>query len=411
MPGPPDRVPGPGAPPSAFQREVALLVTLGVANNLSPLAISIISPSMVQVREGFGVSNVTVGLTLSVFSIGLVCAQFLYGPLADRWPPRTIFVGALTLYLASSLAASAAPGFGLFLVARAFQALGAAAPQVVGPAVIGAVVHPSRRGRAVGTWQSITYLGFVLGPLLGSLIATNVGWRSVFVFVAAMAGVALVGTPLLPATRPRFDALSAKVLGDLVTHPTAQAAFAVGFTQVFCYHALFTFLPILFQERMNVGVWGAGAALSLIAIGLSVGGPFAGRLIDRRGPKWVLRAGLVGATASTAALASTPGLRGQEALAAVVVGTIGLGLSLALTYASPVALLLESFPTHRGSSIAAYNIARFAGGTCGPPILGLLIAPLGLAFVLAPLPVLLLGATLWATVRLEPKGRSERLRS
>src|SRR5574341_579852 len=184
--------------PFAQPRRVLPFI-LGSAGLLAPMAQAIYTPAMVEVRDGFGVSNAAAGFTLGIYSLFLVLAQFAYGPLADRLSPRRILRVALAVFIVACLTAAASPTFTLFLAARALQALGAASMQVFGPAIIGHAYEPARRGRALGVFQGTIYVGFASGPLVGSFLSANTGWRSTFLFLAAAAVLAEVGTAWVPA--------------------------------------------------------------------------------------------------------------------------------------------------------------------------------------------------------------------
>ena len=77
------------ARPAAAPKRILVFV-LGAGGMLAPMAQAIYTPAMVEVRDGFGISNAAAGFTLGIYSLSLVFAQFIYGPLADRVAPRRI---------------------------------------------------------------------------------------------------------------------------------------------------------------------------------------------------------------------------------------------------------------------------------------------------------------------------------
>ena len=385
--------------PAAGSTRVLAFI-LGGTGLLAPMAQAIYTPAIVEVRDGFGVSNAAAGFTLGIYSLFLVLAQFIYGPLADRLPPRRILRAALAVFLLASLTAYASPTFPLFLAARALQALGAASMQVLGPAIIGHVFEPSRRGRALGVFQGTTYVGFASGPLVGSFLSAHAGWRSTFLFLAALAILAEVGTAWVPATPPVAEPLSARNLAGLVTSSNGRAVFAIGFAQVFTMFGLLSFLPVLLKERMGAGPAAVGASLTLLSAGMAFGTPLGGWVVDRRGPRLTLRDGMAGATACTACLALASLLSPGAALPAAMAAVLGLGLSFSWTFPAPLAVLLAHFGHMRGTAVATYNIIRFIGGTVGPLILGTIVDHFGAAAMPVILPFLLAAAGTWATLAL-----------
>lgn len=389
----------PAARPAAFPGRV-LAVILGGGGMLAPMAQAIYTPAMVEVRDGFGISNAAAGFTLGIYSLFLVLAQFIYGPLADRLPPRRILRAALAIFLLASLTAYLSPTYLLFLAARALQALGAASMQVLGPAIIGQAYDPSRRGRALGLFQGTIYVGFASGPLVGSFLSAHAGWRSTFLLLAGLAGLAELGTAWVPAGRPPGEPPGRRGLSGLVRSPAARATFAIGFAQVFTLFGLLSFLPVLLKEKMGVGPAAVGTSLTLLTAGMALGTPVGGWVVDRRGPRLTLRDGMAGAATSAGLVAVASLLPRGIAFPVALAGALGMGMSFSWTFPAPLAVLLAHFGHMRGTAVALYNVVRFAGGTLGPLALGLVTDRWGIAAMPAPLPFLLAAAGAYAVAAL-----------
>jgi MFS family permease len=81
-----------------------------------------------------------------------------------------------------------------------------------GPAILTRAFPASQRGRVLGIQASVVYLGLTVGPGLGGLIASTLGWRWVFfvnvpIGVGAILLASLVLPPAYRAPRPaRLDA-------------------------------------------------------------------------------------------------------------------------------------------------------------------------------------------------------------
>ncbi len=115
------------------------------------------------------------------------------GRLADmRGPLRLFTLGVLLFGLFSVVAALSFDG--LFLVvARVFQGVGGALLAATSVAIVTAAFPPEERGRALGLNFMVAYLGLTLGPPLGGLILTHLGWRWIFLVNAPIAVAILVG--------------------------------------------------------------------------------------------------------------------------------------------------------------------------------------------------------------------------
>ena len=156
------------------------------------------------------------------------------GRLADMHGPLRFYTLGVFLFGLFSVAAAFSPG-GLFLVmARGFQGVGGALLTATSPAIVTAAFPPEERGRAIGLNIMFGTIGLSLGPPLGGLIATHLGWRWIFLINGPIALITLVlGWNLLGAERRdraaeairrptkeqsrRLDAMGAALLGMTLT--------------------------------------------------------------------------------------------------------------------------------------------------------------------------------------------------
>ncbi|WP_395674652.1 MFS transporter [Inquilinus sp.] len=125
------------------------------------------------------------------------------GRLADRYGGRRMFVLGLGLFGAASLAAAAAPGFGVLVAARFAQGVGGALTAPAAMAVLRALFsQPAAYGRAMAAWGGVSVLGAILGFVVSGILTTWLSWRWMFAIpvLVALAGLALT-RGLLPADR------------------------------------------------------------------------------------------------------------------------------------------------------------------------------------------------------------------
>jgi EmrB/QacA subfamily drug resistance transporter len=104
---------------------------------------------------------------------------------------RMLIVGLVVFTLASAWGGVSSTGFEL-VAARVLQGVGAA---ILAPASLALItlthLDPTRRRRAIGVWGTVTAVGAVAGVVLGGVLTSTLGWRSVM-FVNIPVGVALL---------------------------------------------------------------------------------------------------------------------------------------------------------------------------------------------------------------------------
>lgn len=271
--------------------ERGLTVMVGLFMMLQPLATDLYLASLPGLSSRFEVSPSTVQLTLSVFVAAFGAMQLVSGPMSDRWGRRPVMLGGLALYVVASLACAASPGIGALIVARFAQAIGCCTVVVVSRAIIRDTFEPAAGARALARASTLLSLGPILGPVVGSLLEVQFGFRASFLFIAAMGAVLLaVAARRLPETLARPDPVALRA-GRLLTVTASVAAAALALAGVRHYAALlvpmFGFLfahglvfpcaqagaTAAFPERAGAaaGLFGALVMLVAAAIGSWIG--------------------------------------------------------------------------------------------------------------------------------------------
>ncbi|WP_262402489.1 MFS transporter [Actinomadura sp. CNU-125] len=132
-----------------------------------------------------------------------------------------MFVLALVLYAASSLAGGLAGAQGVIVAARAVQGIGGALLLPSTLALIGTLFEEGpRRNRALAVWGGAGASGLTIGALLGGVLTQAFGWPAVFFVNVPLAG-AVAAAALLVIPRDERDGTSRRF--DLPGALTATA--------------------------------------------------------------------------------------------------------------------------------------------------------------------------------------------
>jgi MFS family permease len=138
----------------------------------------------------------------NAFMLSFGATLLAAGGLADQWGRRRLFLGGLALFTLAALAGAVAPSVPLLDLTRAIQGLGASAALASGTAALAQEFTGSNRALAFSLLGATFGMGLAFGPVLAGLVVEDLGWRSVFLAVAAVALVALaVGRLALRETR------------------------------------------------------------------------------------------------------------------------------------------------------------------------------------------------------------------
>jgi MFS family permease len=102
------------------------------------------------------------------------------GRFGDAFGRRPMLYSGLALFGTASLFSGLSSGGITLIVFRVLQGLGLAVILPSSLALISNTFPENERGRAIGIWTSVTGIGLALGPVLGGVITSSLGWRWVF---------------------------------------------------------------------------------------------------------------------------------------------------------------------------------------------------------------------------------------
>ena len=310
----------------------------------------------------------TLGWLTSVFAIlgmvGGIPAGALTAKIGDR---RMLCLGLGAIALGAALGAVAG-SFPVLLAGRVVEGLGFLLITVAGPAILQRVVAPATRDLAFSLWSCFMPAGMAIAMLAGPQFGD---WRALWWSSAILAGAAIiVAVLLIPKTVDRspssWRGLSADIIATLsVKGPSLLAASFTLYSLMF--FALFSFLPVLLMDRMNVSLQTAGL-LSAVAVAVNIVGNLAAGVLLSRG---LDRSTLVAA-------------------ASVVMGTTGLGIFLPVFPDAPTFLLCVAFSAVGGlipATLLATAPVASPTPNLTPIAVGLVMQGSALGQVIAPLAV------------------------
>ncbi|MGX9147061.1 DHA2 family efflux MFS transporter permease subunit [Mesorhizobium sp. 128a] len=156
-------------------RRVALIVAIAFFMQL--LDSTIISTSLPQMGESFGVPAVAMSIGITAYMLTMAVFVPLSGWLADRFGARNIFLLAIVLFTLASLACGFSQSLAQFVAARVVQGLGSALMTPVGRILVlrNAPKSELLNATALITWPAL--FAPVVGPVLGGFITTYLSWH------------------------------------------------------------------------------------------------------------------------------------------------------------------------------------------------------------------------------------------
>lgn len=195
------------------KNQMSMIAVLLTGAFVAVLNATLLTPALPTIMADMGVASTTVQWLTSGYALTEAVVIPLAAYLMGRFSTRRLFIGGMSIFAAGSVVAAVAPVFPLLLLGRVMQACatGFVMPMVF--SVILLVIPRERRGSAMGIIGLIIGFAPTIGPSLSGVLVDTVGWRAIFVIVAAVAAaIVACAVKMLPAygefRRTKFDALS-----------------------------------------------------------------------------------------------------------------------------------------------------------------------------------------------------------
>ena len=380
--------------------------------------------AMPRIADHFGadiptVQWITLGyvLTTSAFLLPMGRVSGIVGR-------ERVYLAGLVFFMVLAGVAGSSRVLPMLLAAKALQGVGAAAIQANAMAMVIGGFPMAERGRAVGFYMTIIGTGSIGGPVIGGLLVSGLGWRSVF-FAAIPAGfiALLMGLMVLKRATPSrrdgqrgisFDWVGAVLSSAAMTLflLSMTNAHRIGWTSppIVIGLGLAVLLLIVFVQwerrvsdpMLDVGLFrsrlfsmgvaarflsflGSSATFFLMpfyliqildypasragllmvpgSISLALVGPLAGRLSDRVGTRWLAVLGLV---LSASAMITFSRLDADSQPLHVVLGMVLSGTGAGIFSSANTSAIMSSLGRERYGIVAALlSVTRTTASVTG----------------------------------------------
>ncbi|MFR0355677.1 MFS transporter [Streptomyces sediminimaris] len=171
---------------------------------MGQLDASIVTLTYGSLRTGFHASLAAVEWVSLAYLLTLVALLVPAGRLADAHGRKLLYLYGFAVFTLASAACGFAPSLWALVAFRVVQAAGAAMMQANSVALVTTSAPRERMRSALGVQAAAQALGLALGPTVGGVLVSTLGWRWVFFVNVPVGLVALVGGHyLLPRTRAR----------------------------------------------------------------------------------------------------------------------------------------------------------------------------------------------------------------
>jgi len=411
----------------------ALLLGMGAfLTNFDVTAVVIALPA-VALQLGFGVAGYA--WVMDAYSLAFSGALLFAGALADRYGRRRAMLVGNGIFALASLACGMAWDGPTLWAARALQGVGAAFAVTGGIALIATVYAQAQaRTRAFAWFGVMSGIAMSLGPTIGGLVSSWLGWRWIFLINLPACALIAWGVPRLVAevreTVPRpLDILGVVLLtaalavlvealllgrssiahlaGGIALGALLLAVFAIQqrrrdkpildpgvfvqravvgiaillFAVSVGYWAVLVYLPLFFAAAFNWSSEVAGIALLPATLPMLLLPPLGGWLVGRVG--WRLHFALALAIVAAGNVAIAIALMSSGAAPPMILifcGMVAIGFGVALAHPQLSGAVVALVPPDQAGMASAVTVVmRQAGFAVGIAVLGAVLGAEGSA--------------------------------
>ncbi|NND72564.1 MAG: MFS transporter [Rhodothermales bacterium] len=441
---------------SAIQRRRVLPVLFfGVL--MAALDIAIVAPALPAIQEHFLIDERGASWVINAFVVFNLIGLSLMTRLADVFGRKATYIADVLLFAVGSGIVALAPSFQILIVGRCIQGLAASGIFPVASAVVGDVYPYEKRGRVLGILGAVFGLAFLIGPIIGGVLL-RYGWPLLFlinipfaILIALVAlrmlphgatgrrqpvdvwGMVLLGLALASLAfglnRIETDAFAASIISTRVwpflvvsailtflfvrvekTTPVPLIRLAllknsqVRLAAVFAMGAGLTEAAFLFLSGfaiVGLGVEKTQASFMLVplVLGVMIGSPLAGRLLDSVGSRAIIISGSLLVSVGMAILgfmepASVSYYSGSVLVGIGLSGLLGSSISYILlneakvqerTVAQGISTLFISLGQLVGSALIGSTIASYTSAVHGYQRSFILLTVVGIVLAFAAL--------------------------
>lgn len=165
---------------------------VGLAHCISHFSQLLLAPLFPWLKDVFQVGYTELGLLLTIFFVVSCAVQTASGFLVDRFGPRPILFGGMTLLAAAAFGFAASTSYAMLAAFSVVAGIGNGVFHPVDYSLLNRKVHPSRLGHAFSVHGITGSLGWALAPAVLVPLTLAFSWRIALVSAGVLALVVML---------------------------------------------------------------------------------------------------------------------------------------------------------------------------------------------------------------------------
>ncbi|UYZ14934.1 MFS transporter [Brevibacillus sp. WF146] len=337
---------------------------------------SMLIPVLPTMKAKLQLTGLQTSLLITAFSIAAGVVIPLAGYLSDRFGRKIVVILSLILYGAGGLLAGLAAlwwdkPYGIIMIGRVLQGIGAAGTAPIAMAMVGDLFNGAAESRALGLMETSNGLGKVLSPVLGALLAMF-SWYMVFLAFPVICGAVLLlfwfcTRENRQQKQPMQVSQYLQSIGQVFRQHGRWLvpAFFIGSICLFTLFGVLFYLSDLLEETYKIDGVLKGGFLAIPLLVMSIVAYVTGLIIKKklRVMRLFVISGMFLLAASYVIASFVQGV--YLLIGVLVIGSAGTGMILPCLNSMIVGAVKKA---ERGMITSLYSGVRFIGVAVGPPV-------------------------------------------
>lgn len=336
------------------------------------------------IRKEFGLSDASLGLLSTAFTLLYAFVGLPFGRLADKISRRKILSIGVFVWSLLTAASGLAQNFWQLFALRLGIGVGEASCAPAATSLIGDLFPAEKRARAMSIFMLGLPIGIALSFAVSGSVAQAYGWRAAF-FVAGIPGILLAAAALLIREPIRGSSETAGAEPNthkgspyrlVLASPTMLWLILSGAIHNFCLYALSSFMTPYLMRFHGLEIRDASLIAMLVNGIFTLPGLLLGGVVGDGAKRFRPDGGLLVVAAAT--LLSVPlfvaAVMAESEQTTLFLVTMGGAFALMYFYYSVTYATIADItpPENRGTAMSIYFMAMYLlGGALGPYVVGM----------------------------------------
>ncbi len=347
-----------------------LLPLLASVIAVSPLAVDMYLPVMPILAQHLGTDMPMIQNSLSVYLLGYASGLILFGPMADKYPRRTLVLLGIGGFTVASLCLVWVTTIEQFLSVRFVQAFISSAATVVVPATIGEY-YGKDTAKGLSYVSMIMMLAPMIAPSIGSALLLAHSWQLIFYALSAYGLVIFICVgKYFPEAKRTIRSQDLRFIARyniVFSNREARLDIISGVLISLAFFSYITAIPFVYLQVFATSELTFSVLFAINVCALMIAHFINTRLVARKGSRNMLWYGLTVAIIAASALFLVNYF--VLPLVFTVLTLLPLMGSISMVAVNSDALIITKFPQQSGTATAVIGTCRWGIGSLAGPIL------------------------------------------